>query len=86
MEREERALKAKNVFEKIKPKLIKKHGEIILKHVFLQEHIIFVDLNCENFKNYFLTLKKELKKEFINIPTNQPTECIPLFFEKTEIK
>ena len=68
----------KEIFEKIKPKLIEVHGEEILKAIKLHENKLFLDFKLCDYERVFCTLKEELREQCKIEIGNNPVPIITL--------
>ncbi|MGL4954846.1 MAG: hypothetical protein ACRC4Y_05155 [Cetobacterium sp.] len=82
MTNEKKYLIVKEIFEKIKPKIIENCGEDALKFIKVQSYYIFIESENNNFEKYFFVLKNELKDQFGIEIGNKPVGAIKLNFEE----
>lgn len=58
-----KSLMVKEIFEKIKPNLLKRADENILKVITVHSYLIFIDTKNSNAQQYFMILKEELENQ-----------------------
>lgn len=77
-------LYVKDIFEKIKPKLIEVHGEEILKSIKVQECALIINSEFCNYEIIYNTVKEELREKFEIEIGNNPTSIILLKLRKKD--
>lgn len=81
---EKKSLMVKEIFEKIKPNLLKRADEDILKVVTVHSYLIFIDTKNSNAQQYFMILKEELENQCGISIGNNLIGAIPLNFEEKD--
>lgn len=84
MTNEKKHLIVKEIFEKIKPKLVEKCGQEILTSIQIQAYCIFIDSKNYNFEKYYTILKNELKEQCSIEIGDNPVKVITLNFENKD--